>query len=181
MYQNAFSKSECIFFQNLYGVKLYLCKSHTNEVLFLASHNAPCLPGPKFCIIFNFSQDYCSTHEKKLRRNLSGNWVISIFSGLKIKITQLPGGLRLKNKGYAKPWGGKQGVSIMGDVQKLELCASSQVLKTLKQMQGRTRPLWLVLRELITVSGAGGGGYIICQQKVEEASLFWHRWRNLFT
>ena len=46
----------------------------------------------------------------------------------------------------------------MGDVQKLELCASSQVLKTLKQMQGRTRPLWLVLRELITVSGAGGGG-----------------------
>ena len=70
----------------------------------------------------------------------------------------------------------------MGDVQKLELCASSQVLKTLKQMQGRTRPLWLVLRELITVSGAGGGGgYIICQQKVEEASLFWHRWRNLFT
>ena len=66
--------------------------------------------------------------------------------------------MRLKNKGYAKPWGGKQGVSIMGDVQKLELCASSQVLKTLKQMQGRTRPLWLVLRELITVSGAGGGG-----------------------
>ena len=45
----------------------------------------------------------------------------------------------------------------MGDVQKLELCTSSQVLKTLKQMQGRTRPLWLVLRELITVSGAGGG------------------------
>ena len=29
--------------------------------------------------------------------------------------------------------------------------------------------------------GRGGGGYIICQQKVEEASLFWHRWRNLFT
>ena len=70
----------------------------------------------------------------------------------------------------------------MGDVQKLELCASSQVLKTLKQMQGRNRPLGLVLRELITVSGAGGGeGYIISQQKVEEASLFWHRWRNLFT
>ena len=81
--------------------------------------------------------------------------------------------------------GGKQGVSIMGGVQKLELCASSQVLKTLKQMQGRDRPLGLVLRELITVSGAGGGegerGYIISQQKVEEASLFWHRWRNLFT
>ena len=74
----------------------------------------------------------------------------------------------------------------MGDVQKLELCASSQVLKTLKQMQGRNRPLGLVLRELITVSGAGGGGegergYIISKQKVEEASLFWHRWRNLFT
>ena len=46
----------------------------------------------------------------------------------------------------------------MGDVQKLELCASSQVLKTLKHMQGRTRPLWLVLRELITVSGVKGGG-----------------------
>ena len=46
----------------------------------------------------------------------------------------------------------------MGDVQKLELCASSQVLKTLKQMQGRTRPLWLVLRELITVRGVGVGG-----------------------
>ena len=46
----------------------------------------------------------------------------------------------------------------MGDVQKLELCASSQVLKTLKQMQGRNRPLGLVLRELITVSGAGWGG-----------------------
>ena len=72
----------------------------------------------------------------------------------------------------------------MGDVQKLELCASSQVLKTLKQMQGRDRLLGLVLRALITVSGAGGGGergYIISQQKVEEASLFWHRWRNLFT
>ena len=67
----------------------------------------------------------------------------------------------------------------MGDVQKLELCASSQVLKTLKQMQGRNRSLGLVLRELITVSGAreGGGGdgergYIISQQNVEETSLF---------
>ena len=49
----------------------------------------------------------------------------------------------------------------MGDVQKLELCASSQVLKTLKQMQGRNRPLGLVLRELITVSGAGGRLYNI--------------------
>ena len=63
----------------------------------------------------------------------------------------------------------------MGDVQKLELCASSKVLKTLKQMQGRTRPLWLVLLELITVSGVGGGGggqvevgYIISQHKVEQ-------------
>lgn len=62
----------------------------------------------------------------------------------------------------------------MGDVQKLELCASSKVLKTLKQMQGRTRPLWLVLRELITVSGVRGGGgeveegYIISQHKVEQ-------------
>ena len=110
LYQNTFSKSECIFLQNLYWVLslsliLYLCKSHTNEVLFSTSHNAACLPGPKFCIIFNFSQDYCSTHEKKLRRNLSGNWVISIFSELKIKITLLPGGIRVKNKGYAKLWG----------------------------------------------------------------------------
>lgn len=61
----------------------------------------------------------------------------------------------------------------MGDVQKLELCASSKVLKTLKQMQGRTRPLWLVLRELITVGGVRGGGeveggYIISQHKVEQ-------------
>lgn len=102
--------SECIFFRNLYWVLslsliLYLCTSHTNEVLFPTSHNAPCLPRPKFCIIFNFSQDYCSTHEKKLRRNLSGNWVIWIFSGLKIKITQLPGRFRLENKGYVKLWG----------------------------------------------------------------------------
>ena len=29
--------------------------------------------------------------------------------------------------------------------------------------------------------GGGEGGYIICQQKVEEASLFWHRWRNCNT
>ena len=75
----------------------------------------------------------------------------------------------------------------MGDVQKLELCASSKVLKTLKQMQGRTRPLWLVLRELITVSGVRGGGgggggrlYNIPAQGGATASLFWHRWRNLF-
>ena len=26
--------------------------------------------------------------------------------------------------------------------------------------------------------GEGEGGYIISQQKVEEASLFWDRWRN---
>ena len=108
---NTFSKSECISFKTCIefylslSLILYLCKLHTNEVLFPTSHNTPCLPRPKFWIIFNFSQDYCSTHEKKLRRNLSGNWVISIFSRLKIKITQLPGGLRLKNKGYAKPWG----------------------------------------------------------------------------
>ena len=28
--------------------------------------------------------------------------------------------------------------------------------------------------------GKGEGAYIISQQKVEEASLFWHRWRNCF-
>ena len=70
--------------------------------------------------------------------------------------------------------------------QKLVLCASSQALKTLKQTQGRTRSLWLVLGKLITVSkwgqggGGGEGGYMIPQQKVEEASLFWPRWRNFF-
>ena len=44
--------------------------------------------------------------------------------------------------------------------QKLVLCAPSQVLKTLKQTQGRTWSLWLVLGELITVSkwGRGVGG-----------------------
>ena len=178
LYQNTFSKSECIL--------LYLRKSHTNKVLFPTSHNAPCLPRPKFCIIFNFSQDYCSTLEKKLRRNLSGNWVISIFSGLKLKITQLPGGFRLKNKDYAKRWGANK-VYLLWETckwQKLVLCASSQVSKTLKRMQGRNRPLGLVLGELITVSGVRGegeGGYIISQQKVEEASLFWDRWRNFFT
>ena len=122
--------------------------------------NAPCLPRPKFCIIFNFSQDYCSTLETKLRRNLSGNWVISIFSGLKLKITQLPGGFRLKNKGYAKRWGANK-VYLLWETrkwQKLVLCASSQVSKTLKRMQGRNRPLGLVLTELITVSGVRGGG-----------------------
>ena len=135
VYQNAFSKSDCIFFQNLYGVKLYLCKSHTNEVLFLASHNAPCLPGPKFWIIFNFSQDYCSTHEKKLRWNLSGNWVRSIFSGLKIKITQLPGGLRPKNKGYAKLWGQTRSIyygRCANGKNSSFVHHRSQVLKTLK-------------------------------------------------
>ena len=73
-YQNTFSKSECSFFQNLYGVKSYLCTSHTNEVLFPISHNAPCLPCPKFCIIFNFSQDYCSTKEKKLKTKAMQNF-----------------------------------------------------------------------------------------------------------
>ena len=42
--------------------------------------------------------------------------------------------------------------------QKLVLCASSQVSKTLKRMQGRNRPLWLVPGKLITVSGVRGGG-----------------------
>ena len=68
--------------------------------------------------------------------------------------------------------------------QKLVLCASSQVSKTLKRMQGRNRPLGLVLGELITVSGVRGegeGGYIMSQQKVEEASLFWDRRGNFFT
>ena len=163
-FHNAHTKkelvSEYIFFQNLYWVKLYLRKSHTNKVLFPTSHNAPCLPRPKFCIIFNFSQDYCSTLEKKSRRNLSGNWVISIFSGLKLKITQLPGGFRVKNKGYAKRWGANK-VYLLWETckwQKLVLCASSQVSKTLKWMQGRNRPLGLVLGELITLSGVRGGG-----------------------
>ena len=50
LYQNTFSKSECIFFQNLYWVKLYLRKSDTNKVLFPTSHNAPCLPAQNFAL-----------------------------------------------------------------------------------------------------------------------------------
>ena len=87
-------------------------------------------------------------------------------------------------------FGGKQGLSIIGDVQMAKtraLCIITGFKDLETEMQGKTRPLGLVLQELITVSGVrgegGGGGrlYIISQQKVEEASLFWHRWRNLFT
>ena len=86
-------------------------------------------------------------------------------------------------------FGGKQGLSIMGDVQMAKtraLCIITGFKDLETEMQGKTRPLGLVLQELITVSGVRGGGegeggYIISQQKVEEASLFWHRWRNLFT
>ena len=58
-------------------------------------------------------------------------------------------------------FGGKQGLSIMGDVQMEKtraLCIITGFKDLETEMQGKTRPLGLVLQELITVSGVRGGG-----------------------
>ena len=58
-------------------------------------------------------------------------------------------------------FGGKQGLSIMGDVQMAKtraLCIITGFKDLETEMQGKTRPLGLVLQELITVSGVRGGG-----------------------